>query len=182
MINYEFQRSHDQQDILIIDKFTREIQIFSPAHESLIMSALSVIRSDYPAAYEALCTQYAGATNEKFLMVRRFIRCNMSNSDSITDFDGLQFNFEDVFCPMRGECKWDGVICHPDFNTNLSPAELEVAKLVAKGLTNIQIADRCYKSIPTVEKQLKVAYKKLGICSRADLVLYIKNNFQEDQI
>lgn len=177
---YEFQRSHDQQDILVIDKFTREIEILSPfKHDKLIMQLISVIRQDFTDAYEALCTQYAGTLHEKFLIARRFIRCNLSISDSVTDFDGVIFSFEDVVCPMRGECKWDGIICRPGYNTTLSPAELDVAKLAAKGCTNIQIADQCGKSLPTVEKQLKVAYKKLGINSRTELVLYIKNNFSE---
>jgi predicted ATPase/DNA-binding CsgD family transcriptional regulator len=49
----------------------------------------------------------------------------------------------------------------------LSNRELEVLKLAAEGLTDIQIAERLYLSRRTVGQHLRSVYRKLGVPSRA---------------
>jgi len=51
----------------------------------------------------------------------------------------------------------------------LTPAEREVARLVAHGLTNAEAADRLLVSCRTVETHLAHLYAKLGIHSRTEL-------------
>lgn len=51
----------------------------------------------------------------------------------------------------------------------LSPTELRIAVLAADGLSNRLIAERAFVSVKTVEANLKRAYRKLGISSRAQL-------------
>jgi len=51
----------------------------------------------------------------------------------------------------------------------LSPTELRIARLAAEGLSNRLIAERAFVSVKTVEANLKRAYRKLGISSRAQL-------------
>ena len=51
----------------------------------------------------------------------------------------------------------------------LTPAELRVAGLVAKGLKNKEIAERLFVSPYTVETHLKNMFAKLGFSSRAEL-------------
>jgi DNA-binding NarL/FixJ family response regulator len=51
----------------------------------------------------------------------------------------------------------------------LSTRELEVAMLVAEGLSSRDVAERLYVSVRTVENHLQRIYTKLGITSRADL-------------
>src|SRR5205823_2568122 len=51
----------------------------------------------------------------------------------------------------------------------LSATELRVARLAADGLTNQAIAEQVFVSVKTVESNLKRAYRKLGISSRAQL-------------
>jgi DNA-binding CsgD family transcriptional regulator len=52
---------------------------------------------------------------------------------------------------------------------SLTPAELEVARLVAAGLPNKEIADRLFISPRTVQTHLTHMYGKLGITSRVQL-------------
>jgi len=52
---------------------------------------------------------------------------------------------------------------------DLSPTELRIAVLAADGLTNRAIAEQAFVSVKTVETNLKRAYAKLGIHSRAQL-------------
>jgi len=51
----------------------------------------------------------------------------------------------------------------------LSATELRIAQLAAEGLTNKAIAEQAFVSVKTVESNLKRAYGKLGISSRAQL-------------
>jgi DNA-binding NarL/FixJ family response regulator len=51
----------------------------------------------------------------------------------------------------------------------LSATELRIARLAADGLSNKAIAEHVFVSVKTVEANLKRAYRKLGISSRAQL-------------
>jgi DNA-binding NarL/FixJ family response regulator len=51
----------------------------------------------------------------------------------------------------------------------LSATELQIARLAAEGLTNRAIAEQVFVSVKTVESNLKRAYSKLEISSRAQL-------------
>jgi DNA-binding CsgD family transcriptional regulator len=55
----------------------------------------------------------------------------------------------------------------------LTPQELAVAKLVASGLTNRQVAAQLVLSVKTIEFHLGHVYDKLGVRSRSQLVLRI---------
>lgn len=54
--------------------------------------------------------------------------------------------------------------------TALTNAELTVARLVAEGLTNREVADLLFVSTHTVNSHLRHAFAKLGIKSRVELV------------
>jgi DNA-binding NarL/FixJ family response regulator len=54
-----------------------------------------------------------------------------------------------------------------EYPAGLTSREVEVLKLVAEGLTNVQIAERLYLSPRTVHRHLNSIYHKLGTNSRA---------------
>jgi DNA-binding NarL/FixJ family response regulator len=56
---------------------------------------------------------------------------------------------------------------------SLSPRESEVARLVARGLSNAEIAVRLDVSVKAIEKHLSSIYKKVGFRSRTRLLLYV---------
>ena len=51
----------------------------------------------------------------------------------------------------------------------ITPAEQEVMRLVAQGLTNVEVAQRLYVSRETVKTHLSHVFNKLGIHSRAEV-------------
>ncbi|MGZ4146665.1 MAG: LuxR C-terminal-related transcriptional regulator, partial [Actinomycetota bacterium] len=53
--------------------------------------------------------------------------------------------------------------------SRLTQTEEQVASLVATGLTNREVAARLFVSVSTVESNLRRAYRKLGVRSRAEL-------------
>lgn len=70
-------------------------------------------------------------------------------------------------------CGWPrtpmlGVLAEVDLPT-LTPREREVARLVASGLSNLEVADRLDLSIRTVETHLQRVYTKFGIHRREEL-------------
>ena len=56
----------------------------------------------------------------------------------------------------------------------LSRAELAVARLVATGLTNREVAGQLYVSVKTVEYHLRNSYIKLDITSRRELTALLR--------
>ena len=52
----------------------------------------------------------------------------------------------------------------------LTPSEMQVAVVVAEGLTNAEVATRLFVTPKTVEYHLSNIYRKLGLRSRAELV------------
>jgi DNA-binding CsgD family transcriptional regulator len=53
--------------------------------------------------------------------------------------------------------------------SSLRESELGIAKLVAQGLTNREVASRLFVSAHTVDFHLRQIYRKLGISSRVEL-------------
>ena len=65
----------------------------------------------------------------------------------------------------------------------LSERESEIIALITQGLTNDQIADRAYLSINTVKSYIRTAYRKMGVRSRSQAVLWgIDHGFRTDRV
>ncbi len=148
----------------------------------LVKELLSVIREQYSDAYEALMECYKKSAGNvpyfQFLMVNRFCKCNFGNLDNTTKDISREggFNFERVPCPLRGECKYEGIICGAKFNSKLSAAEIRVMKLVYDGCNNEDIADKLYLSLHTVKNHIKSAYLKLGLHEKSEFIRYANSH------
>jgi DNA-binding NarL/FixJ family response regulator len=58
----------------------------------------------------------------------------------------------------------------------LTKKELEVAQLVAQGMTNREIAANLFNSERTIDNHVQHIYNKLGIDSRAELALWLRDH------
>lgn len=133
-----------------------------------VQSFLSVLREFYPDAHKALMELYSKSAANKqyrdYMAVRRFIKCNFGVYDNTIDVDAnWGFNFEFVSCPLRGECKWDGVLCQPKFDSKLSNRQLEVMELCYNGVSDEEIAERLFLSLQTIKYHKKGGVQKTGI-------------------
>lgn len=146
-----------------------------------VQTFLGVVREFYPEAHKALMELYSkSAANKRyrdFLAVRRFIKCNFGVYDNTIDVDASWgFKFEFVSCPLRGECKWDGVLCQPKFCSTLSSRQLEVMEMCYNGASDEQIAERLFISLQTIRWHKKAVYRKLGVHSMAEFIKYAAQN------
>ena len=154
--------------------------LVDPSKEEVIDRLLTIIRECYPQAYKALQTEYEKSAPNKryyrYLIAKRFAKCNFGTLDSACyDIDGKKVNFERVECPLRSECKLDGVVCSPIFNTSLSTQEKKVGRLWYDGLSKDEIAGMLYLSPETVNNHIRNIYYKLGVHEKADFVKYIND-------
>jgi DNA-binding NarL/FixJ family response regulator len=74
-----------------------------------------------------------------------------------------------------------GVGDWPGRSAGLSPREAEVLTLIARGLSNQEIADRAYITLNTIKSTIRSAYGKIGVRTRTQAVLWaVANGFQSD--
>jgi DNA-binding NarL/FixJ family response regulator len=57
----------------------------------------------------------------------------------------------------------------------LTPAERDVLRLVAQGLDNLAIAQQLNKSEKTVRNQVSSIFDKLGVRTRAEAIVYVRD-------
>lgn len=158
-------RELTQKDRDFISKMIRKIGDFFP-------ESLSALSKEYD------CRRFNIPFYE-FSIVSRFIRCNWGRFDSVVDIDQFgYFNFEEVDCPLRGsgDCKLDGIVCRPKFNSRLSERELEVMRNYYDNLTAEQVADKMCISVETVRTHKRNVFKRTGTHSLPEFFLYAKNN------
>jgi DNA-binding NarL/FixJ family response regulator len=60
----------------------------------------------------------------------------------------------------------------PGVDHGLSAREAEVVALITQGLSNQEIADRCYLSINSIKTYVRTAYRKMGVTRRSQAVLW----------
>jgi DNA-binding CsgD family transcriptional regulator len=65
----------------------------------------------------------------------------------------------------------------PDLKAQLSAREAEVLRLIARGLSNQQIADELVISVRTVERHINHIYEKIGVHSKAQATAYALKQF-----
>lgn len=154
----------------------KPVRKFTEQDRDLIAWLLYMLRENFPEAHQRLMELYSryerNRTNFEYKVVHRFLRCNFGEYDQFNydiSRDGF-FKFEEVRCPLRGECPHEGCICRPVLNTNLSDRELEVFRLIAQGAQADEIAGELNISPLTVNRHRENIKIKTGCRSVAELV------------
>jgi DNA-binding NarL/FixJ family response regulator len=79
--------------------------------------------------------------------------------------------------PLSGIGDWPGK------EEGLSEREAEIIALITQGLSNEDIADKAYLSINTVKSYIRTAYRKMGVASRSQAVLWgVDHGFRPDRV
>jgi len=166
---------------VMIKEEGKPVRVYTKQDRELTTAMILYIREFYPTAFDALCKLYTAVdfNNDtyEYTMIHRFIRCNFREYDNVHDIDHLGvLRFEDVKCPLRGECKYENRLCAPAFNTKLSDRQLDVMKLLYRGMDIESVSDKLYISIETVRTHKRNSLKKLGLHSLTEFISYASKN------
>ncbi len=174
--NIEFYNTPDGD--IMVKPFNQSVFVLDIKNRQLIQSVLSIIKDRYPIAFDRLSAIYSKSERNRdyyeFKMVSRFIRCNFGEYDQNKldiDFRGT-LQFEEVHCPLRGECHDEDIICRPKINNKLTSREIEVLNLIGNGMQSNDIADELSISVATVNRHRENIKAKLNLHSVAQLIKY----------
>lgn len=144
----------------------------------IIEYILTVIRDRYPKAHTRLMKIYSSSTMNRwyyeFRVVHRFIRCNFGEYDQYNldiNRDG-QFVFEEVKCPLRGECEHENVICRPELDTSLTERETEVFRFIASNYQTDDIAAELHISPCTVNRHRENIKAKINVRNVGEMIAF----------
>lgn len=174
--NTEFYTTPDGE--IMIRLCDKPVRLFEEGDRGIVQEMYMMIRDRYPEAFSALSKLYSKSERNlfhfEFKIVHRFIRCNCGEYDQY-HFDinhNGQFQFEEVKCPLRGECPLEDLICKPKLNTKITDREKEVLKLIADGLKSLDIANELGLSIATVSRHRENMKAKLQLRTTGQMVEY----------
>lgn len=88
------------------------------------------------------------------------------NADDLIGLSAVCAHFSACLAELRQKSK---LMCNL-FTAQLTPRELEIAHLVAKGLTNAEIGAELWITQNSVKQALKRMFRKLDISARTELV------------
>jgi len=180
----EFYKTPDGSVLYKIEN--QHVKELSLSDRPIISLMIDLIRNRYSECFDALSKLYTISEPNRlffeFNIVSRFIRCNFGEYDaqrSDIDADSF-FHFEEVGCPLRGECKYEGIICKPKLDTVLTAREKDIIALIAKGLHTNEIAQAINISPTTVNRHRENIKAKLNMRTVAQIAsyyaTYIKNS------
>lgn len=154
---------------------------FNESDREFVGQMMEKLSEFYPEALKELSKVFdkkrLNIPHFEYRVVLRFIKCNWGKFDSMMDIDQFgNLNFEEVECPLRGECCHEGVICKPKFNSSLSSREIEVMRCYYDGLEVPEIADKLFLSIETVKTHKRNVFKRTSSHTLAEFICYAKSN------
>jgi two-component system nitrate/nitrite response regulator NarL len=125
---------------------------------------------------------------EAFLNGTRGIFCRMGSSGDLRKCIRSIHNGEIWISNTQIEYVVDALVQAPGLRMSrgtgentLSKRELEIARLVATGLSNLEVSDKLGLSRHTVKNYLFRIFEKLGISTRIELVLFVLSQAQSSE-
>lgn len=176
LANIEFYNTPDGS--VMYKESGQPVKLLAENDRSIIEAILDVLRNRYPIAFARLAELYSRYERNRihfeYMMVHRFIRCNFGEYDQFKyDIDrGGTFCFEEVRCPLRGECQHEGVICKPELDTKLTEREMEVFALIGESMETMAIAEELHISPATVNRHRENIKAKLGLKNVKEMIHY----------
>lgn len=145
----------------------------APTHEQLILS---------PEDWKNFCTRHEHVMTGPIVCDGRLVgTLNFArdpgsspfNANDLADLSALCIHLSAKIATLRTKLK----TAKPAIECPLTARELEIATLVAQGLTNGEIAAQLWITQNTVKQALKRMFKKLGVSARAEMVAKLQNHF-----
>jgi len=135
------------------------------------------ISESRPGIYVNLCKNVGYGPQSAYNRMFAFAACNFSSKDGRSDInEDFCIITERVPCPCRHHCS----LGYCNFESELSPREIEIVKLFAQGFDEEKMADQLFIARATVHNHITNIYRKLGLSGSAHpdrlLISYAFNN------
>lgn len=182
LCNIEFYSTPDGE--VMVKECNQPVRKLEETDRDLIQTIFIVVRDRYPIAFKRLSELYSKSEKNRihfeYKIIHRLARCNFGEYDQYNyDIDrNGSFQFEEVRCPLRGECQDEGVICKPQLDSKLSPRELEILALIAEGLQANDIANELSISVATVNRHRENIKAKLNLKTVGKMINYYLTNIK----
>jgi DNA-binding CsgD family transcriptional regulator len=149
------------------------VERHAPAHEQLILS---------PSDWKDICSRHDHehvmtgpiVCDGRLVGTVNFARDEGNpafNGNDLADLSALCIHLSAKLATLRAAPK----SFKSDLVSPLTPRELQIAELVAQGLTNAEIAARLWISQNSVKQALKRMFRKLGVSARAEMVARLQD-------
>ncbi len=158
------------------------IQYHAPAHEELVLPPGGWKQSDL---YQRCCSQYnhehimTGAIvgNGQLIGTVNFTRVG----DNLSAFDWNDLASLGAVCShfstKLAELRQQSDPIRDPIIQRLTPREIQIAMLVAKGLTNTKIGTELWITQNSVKQALKRMFRKLEVSARTEMVARLRDLF-----
>lgn len=151
-----------------------DVFLLEEKHQELLQQIAKAISMQYPEAWNALGVNYKACEKNSwhFLYKRvcRFILCNMGKMDGLSfDFDNGILHLEDIQCPIRCECLFNGIVCHPK-PLNLNNKEVKMLTLWKQGETYKEISDKMNIGQSSIKNSIHNITKRMKLGCAKDLM------------
>lgn len=167
-----------------VDPVLKYVQKYhAPAHEELVLPKGTWKQSDL---YKRCCSTY----DHEHIMTGPVLgqgqligTINFARVGYVPAFNQLDLsNFGAVcthFSTRLAELRKRSAIVPNLYFKRLTPREIEIANLVAKGLTNPEIGTELWISRNSVKQALKRMFRKLDVSSRTEMASKLRNTLEE---
>ncbi|MBE9101862.1 LuxR C-terminal-related transcriptional regulator [Vacuolonema iberomarrocanum] len=154
----------------------------APAHEELVLPVGSWKSSEL---YQRCCVEYdhehimTGPVVGRGRLVGtvHFARINHTPAFNPVDLSRLGAVCTHLSACLAGLRRPGAIAPNPSFK-HLTPREIQIANLVAKGLTNSEIGAELWITQNSVKQALKRMFRKLKVSSRTEMIAKLQNILQ----
>lgn len=154
------------------------LEYHAPAHEELVLPQGTWRQSQL---YQRCCVEYDHehimtepiVSQGKMIGTINFARVGITPAFDIKDLSNLS-----AVCLHLSACLANLSLLQLQSNPYLkllTEREVQIAGLVAKGLTNVEIGRELWISHNTVKQALKRMFRKLGVASRMEMVIRLQD-------
>lgn len=151
---------------IIRDPKLSEFWLHAAENEDTIMDEVSI---HWPSVMELKISATACVDSTGELIGRALLFCDVTHDRSVRV--ELSQALADRLLKMTGDSSIPG-----SPHEGLTPQELQILRLVGRGLSNQQLADDLTVTLSTIRTHLKSVYRKLGLQSRSEAVSYAVRN------
>ncbi len=97
------------------------------------------------------------------------------DANDLADLSALCLHLSSKIATLRASSKTSNKTSNSLSSSLLTPRELEIAELVAQGLTNAEIGEKLWITQNSVKQALKRMFRKLDVSARAELVAKLQD-------